>query len=303
MLEKEIIRAKARELGFTSCGFAEVLPLQEEAGELEEWLHLGMHAEMAYMEKYKDLRRDPRLLLEGAKTAVVVAMNYFPGNPFGKTSKYKVSRYAQGSDYHELLREKLAWLLAFARELDSGIEGRYFVDSGPVMEKAWARRAGLGWTGKNGLLLTRKSGSWVFLGILFLNRAFEPDSPMKEYCGNCTRCIDSCPTGAIVSPGKVNAGKCISYLTIEKKGAFESGVPAWDGWIFGCDSCQQVCPWNHKTSLTSIREFLPREEILNLHDGDWENMDMARFKSLFKNSAVKRAKLEGLKRNILWVKK
>lgn len=302
VLTSEMIRQKALALGFSDCGFAPVESHGEEIILLREWLAMGMHGEMHYMEKYTDLRENPALLLPDARTMVVLSVNYYPGEPAWSGEDYRLSRYALGEDYHEVIRKKLAQLLASMREADAQAEGRCFVDSGPVMEKAWAQRAGLGWIGKNSLLITRHSGSWVFLAVMLLNRVVAYDDPGVPHCGTCDRCIKACPTGAIVAPGRIDARKCISYLTIEKKGLFDGSVPEWKKWIFGCDACQEVCPWNKKAKITSIEEFLPRKAITDMSHGAWEKLTPEKFSELFRKSAVKRTKPEGLARNILWVK-
>ncbi len=302
VLTREMIRQKALALGFSDCGFAPVESPGEEMNFFREWLALGMNGEMHYMEKYTDLRESPALLLPDVRTMVMLSVNYYPGETGWAGEDYRLSRYALGEDYHEVIRKKLAQLLSAIRETDAQVEGRCFVDSGPVMEKAWAQKAGLGWIGKNGLLITRHSGSWVFLAVMLMNRVVEYDRPALPRCGTCDRCIKACPTGAIVSPGWVDARKCISYLTIEKRGAFDGLVPEWKSWIFGCDACQDVCPWNKKAKITSVQEFLPRKEITDMSSEAWEKLTPEKFRELFRKSAVKRTKPEGLIRNIKWVK-
>jgi epoxyqueuosine reductase len=297
-----IIKQKALQIGFTACGIAHAERLDKESLQLREWLQNNRHAGMGYMENHFELRIDPEILWPGAKSMIVVALNYYPGNVEWGNPDFEISRYALGTDYHEVLREKLSHLLALVREVDHSANGRVCVDSAPVMEKIWAQKAGIGWQGKNSLLLTQNHGSYVFLGILILNLELTFNSPEIDHCGSCYKCMVACPTHAIVSPGVIDSRNCISYHTIERKDNFENPPPLWDKWIFGCDVCQEVCPYNHDAEQTKESEFLPRKEILQLSVDKWIQLDEEQYRKIFSKSPVKRAKLKGLKRNIEWVK-
>jgi epoxyqueuosine reductase len=297
-----IIKQKAKEIGFTSCGIVMPERLEKESLQLKDWLKGSMNAGMRYMESHFELRVDPKALWPGARSIVVVALNYFPGNLDWGNTDFEISRYALGTDYHEVLREKLYSLLAEIQVIEPDTLGRVCVDSAPVMEKIWAQRAGIGWQGKNSLLLTKNHGSYVFLGILILNLQLIFDSPETDHCGSCHKCMVACPTHAIVSPGVIDSRNCISYHTIERKDNFENEPPSWDKWIFGCDICQEVCPYNNEAILTKEPEFFARKDILQLTKDDWIELDKERYTKIFRKSPVKRAKLKGLKRNIEWVK-
>jgi len=296
---KRLVRDKATFLGFEQIGFAKAQALDEEARHLEVWLNGGMHGTMAWLEGHFDKRIDPTKLVDGAKTVISVTLQYHPG-PLDTSDKVpRISTYALGDDYHDVLRSKLKVLYEFIRELVGDVNGRVFTDSAPVMDKAWAARSGLGWMGKNGNLLNRMLGSWFFIGEIILDIAFEPDRPTTDHCGSCTRCIDACPTQAIVMPQVIDARKCISYLTIEFRDSipesFHKGIGEW---MYGCDVCQDVCPWNRKAPLSREAAFEPRKDILEMTAEGWRHLDVEMFKRLFKSSAVKRTKYAGLIRNI-----
>ncbi|TNF00536.1 MAG: tRNA epoxyqueuosine(34) reductase QueG, partial [Bacteroidetes bacterium] len=296
---KELIKRKANELGFFYCGFSKAEFLEEEAPRLEKWLKEEMQGSMSYMENHFDKRLDPRLLVPGAKTVISLLLNYYPDNT-EQNSDYKISKYAYGNDYHDVIKDKLRELFHFITEEIGSIEGRVFVDSAPVMDKAWAKKSGLGWIGKNANLIHPKHGSFFFIAELIIDLELEPDGPMKDYCGTCTRCIDACPTDAIVQPYVVDGSKCISYLTIELK---DELIPKefsgkMENWMFGCDICQDVCPWNRFSKPHVEPLFDPHEDLLRLKNNDWQELSEEVFAKLFRNSAVKRTKYKGLKRNI-----
>ncbi len=291
------IKRKALDLGFSVCGFSKADFLGEEAGKLETWLKSGYQASMQYMENHFDKRLDPRLLVPGAKSVISVLLNYWPGQ-IQFSASYKISKYAYGKDYHFVMKEKLKTLFEYIPSVAGDVQGRYFVDSAPVMERAWAAKAGLGWIGKNSLLLTKQS-SWFFLGEIITDLELDYDKPMKEYCGKCTRCLDACPTGAIIAPGIVDAGRCISYLTIENKGEIPGKFSdTMNKWIFGCDICQDVCPWTLNANLHNEKDFAPNPGLTEMDDQDWENLSEERFRTIFRKSALKRTKYHGLMRNI-----
>jgi epoxyqueuosine reductase len=298
----QIVKAKAKSLGFDFCGIAKADFLEDEAPKLEQWLSRQMQGQMHYMANHFDKRLDPRLLVEGTRSVVTLLYNYFPEKDLSRSDNYKISKYAYGQDYHFVIKSKLRSLMEALREEIGDIQGRVFVDSAPVMERAWAQKSGLGWIGKNSLLLTKQRGSFFFLAELLIDLDLEPDGPIRDYCGTCTRCIDACPTEAIVAPYVVDGSKCISYYTIELK----EEIPAYargkfDNWIFGCDICQDVCPWNRHARPHQEEAFLPHPELGGMKTGDWEEMTEEVFGRLFKKSAVKRTKFEGLKRNISFV--
>jgi epoxyqueuosine reductase len=294
------IKEKASELGFSDCGIAPAAFLEEEAPRFDDWILNGRNAGMDYMANHREKRLDPTLLVNGAKSVIVLLYNYFPGKPANSESEYLISAYAYGKDYHEVIRGKLNILIDELKQKSPGISIRGFVDSAPILERAWASRAGLGWIGKNSMLITRRNGSYFFLAELITDLELEYDSPFGgDYCGDCSRCMDACPTGAIVDPRVVEAGKCISYLTIENKGEIPAEFKGkYKQWIFGCDICQQVCPWNRYSTPHAEPDFNPGPELLDMTKEDWENLTNDQFNSIFKNSPVKRAKFEGIKRNI-----
>lgn len=298
-LYKELIKKKANELGFFYCGFSKADFLSEEAPHLENWLKKQMHGKMLYMENHFDKRLDPRILVPGAKTVISLLLNYFPEDS-QQDDTYRISKYAYGKDYHVVIKDKLRELFEIIKEEIGDIEGRVFVDSAPVMDKAWAKKAGLGWMGKNANLIHPKQGSFFFIAELIVDLELEPDGPIKDYCGTCTRCIDACPTDAIVQPYLVDGSKCISYLTIELKDQIipDEFKGKMDNWIFGCDVCQDVCPWNRFSKPHSTPEFNPHKRLLSLSRNEWEELSQDIFQELFRHSAVKRTKYSGLKRNV-----
>ena len=296
----QLIKSEALRLGFTNCGIAKASPLQEEAERLKKWLRENRHGEMKYMENYFEKRTDPTNLVEGAESVISVIYNYYPGK-IQQEDTYKISKYAYGKDYHYILKDKLHSLLNFIQNNITEVNGRAFVDTAPVMDKVWAQKAGLGWIGKNTNLITKGYGSYVFIGELIVDIKLDNDIPIKDYCGNCRKCIDACPTGALTEPYRIDASHCISYLTIEKKGEIPSEFQGkLNKWIFGCDTCQDVCPWNQKVKPMEPEELKPHPDLLNLQDEDWENISREKFNELFRKSAVKRTKYEGLKRNIFF---
>ncbi|WP_234733610.1 tRNA epoxyqueuosine(34) reductase QueG [Tellurirhabdus bombi] len=298
------IKTKASELGFDFCGVSKAEFLEDEAPRLESWLNRNMHGQMSYMANHFDKRLDPRLLVEGAKSVVTVLLNYYPEKtlPEGE-GEYKLSKYAYGMDYHFVIKDKLKDLMAFIHEEIGEVNGRVFVDSAPVMDKAWAKRSGAGWVGKHTNVISREMGSFFFIGELILDLELEPDGPIKDYCGTCTRCLDACPTNAISEPYVVDGSKCISYFTIELKEAIPDEVKGqFQNWIFGCDICQDVCPWNRFSRPHRTPELNPHPSLTTFTKSDWEEISEEIFREVFRRSAVKRTKLEGLKRNILFIK-
>ncbi|MCK5028362.1 MAG: tRNA epoxyqueuosine(34) reductase QueG [Bacteroidales bacterium] len=292
-----LIKSKALELGFSAIGVSKADFLEEESLYLKEWLDNGFHGEMQYMENHFEKRTDPRKLVEGAKSVISVLLNYYPKEQ-QTDNTYKVSKYAYGKDYHYVVKEKLNSLFEFINNEIGEIDGRVFVDSAPVMDKVWASKSGLGWIGKNTNLISRDFGSFVFIGELIIDLELDYDQSIKDYCGNCTKCIDACPTNAI-SPYELDARKCISYLTIEKKGDLPENLKGkWNNWIFGCDICQDVCPWNSKLKPHNERAFKISDELRNLTTEEWRKLEKPTFKKLFKNTPIERTKFEGLKRNI-----
>ena len=297
-----MIKAEAQRLGFLACGISKAEFLEEEAPRLEQWLRKGMHGEMGYMENHFDLRLDPRKLVPGARSVVSLLLNYFPPQR-QKADTYQVSKYAYGEDYHRVIKDKLHELLSFINAEIGQVQGRAFVDSAPVLDKAWAARSGLGWIGKNSNLLTKEVGSFYFIAELILDLDLEQDGPVTDHCGTCTACLDACPTQAIVQPYVVDGSRCISYFTIELKNQIpESFKGQWDDWIFGCDICQDVCPWNRFARPHAEPRFEAREELLEMSRGDWEELTGEVFSRVFPKSAVKRAKFSGLRRNIDFLK-
>lgn len=297
----QIIKTQAKNLGFDFCGIAKAGFLKEEAPKLEAWLNQNYQGEMAYMANHFDKRLDPTKLVEGAKTVVSLGYNYFPKKElFQEDKAYKIAKYAYGQDYHHVIKDKLKVLLENLRQEIGEIGGRAFVDSAPVMERQWAQKSGLGWLGKNSLLLNKEMGSFFFLAELVIDLEVTPDPPMvKDYCGTCTKCIDACPTEAIVQPGVVDGSKCISYLTIELK----ENIPAafngkMENWVFGCDICQDVCPWNRFSKPHQEPLFDPKPELEEMTNRDWEEITQETFSKVFSKSAVKRTKFNGFLRNI-----
>lgn len=293
------IKREAKRLGFDSCGISKAEKLDAEAVMLEAWLNRNMHGKMAYMANYFDKRIDPRLLVDGAQSVISFSYNYYTDT---KQVPYapQLAMYAYGEDYHEVVKTKLEGLLSFIREKTGDVNGRCFVDSAPVLERAWATRSGLGWVGKNTNILTKQRGSFFFLAEIILDVELEYDSPVKGYCGSCTKCIDACPTEAIYEPYKVDGSKCISYFTIELK---DEVLPLemkgkFENWMFGCDICQQVCPINSQASPHNEPQFEPLPELMSMSRKDWQSLTEETFRKLFRHSPVKRTKFKGLKRNI-----
>ena len=294
-----MIKQKAKELGFDFCGIAQAEFLEQEAPRLEKWLKDQMQGEMSYMANHFDKRLNPCLLVEGAKSVVSVLLNYYPKEDLAREDNFKVSKYAYGVDYHFVLKEKLKNLLAYIREEIGEVNGRAFVDSAPVMDKVWAAKGGLGWIGKHSNLLNRKMGSFFFIGELIIDLALAYDAPIGDYCGTCTRCIDACPTDAIVSPYVVDGSKCISYFTIELKSEIPQEVKGkFENWIFGCDICQDVCPWNRFAKPHQTPAFEPSDEFKNISKKDWLEITEEVFQKVFRSSPLKRAKTKGLQKNI-----
>lgn len=297
----EVIKKKAHELGFSFCGISEATFLEEEAPRLESWLKNGFHGEMAYMENHFDKRLDPRLLVDGAKSVVSLLLNYYPSE-FQNENSYKISKYAYGEDYHFVIKDKLKELMHHIHEEIGEVDGRVFVDSAPVLDKAWAAKSGLGWVGKNNNLINKGNGSFFFVAELIIDLELEYDSATTNHCGTCTACIDACPTQAIESPYIVNGSKCISYLTIELKDEIPNQFKnQLDDWMYGCDVCQDVCPWNRFSKPHSEPLFTPKKQLLDYSKNDWEDLTQELFQEIFKKSAVKRAKYIGLMRNIAFL--
>jgi epoxyqueuosine reductase len=293
-----LIRNEAIRLGFDYCGISKAERLNEDAKRLERWLNKGMHGKMQYMERWFDMRVDPRVLVPGAKSVISLMYNYFPTQAQADGLPL-ISKYAYGTDYHLVIKEKLKTLLNFIEERVGKVHGRAFVDSGPVLERTWAAKSGLGWVGKNGNLINKQRGSFFFLAELIVDLELENDSPVKDYCGSCTKCIDACPTDAISEGNVVDGGKCISYFTIELREAIPEQMKGkFSNRAFGCDICQDVCPWNRFAKPHREAQFEPTGEKLNLTTSDWLEMTNEVFNKVFKDSAIKRTRLEGMKRNV-----
>lgn len=300
----QLVKNQAKNMGFDFVGIAKAEFLADEAPKLEKWLKSYMHGKMRYMENHFDKRLDPTLLVPGAKSVITLLYNYFPDQDLSENSQYKISKYAYGEDYHFVIKRKLFEFVQILREQIGEVNGRVFVDSAPVMERAWARRSGVGWIGKNSLLLTRQRGSFYFLAELIIDLELIYDQPLGDYCGTCTKCIDACPTDAIIDNSVVDASKCISYFTIELREEIPPEVEGkFDQWIFGCDICQDVCPWNRFAKPHQEPAFAPSEALRDMEDKDWEEMTREVFNKVFKKSAVKRTRYQGLKRNIDFVKR
>jgi epoxyqueuosine reductase len=302
---KSYIIQQASNLGFDYCGFASAKPLDEDARRLEKWLAKGMHGTMQYMENHFDLRIDPTKLFPRAKTVITLLLNYYPSEKQNEQAP-KIAKYAYGEDYHEIIREKLKILLQNIKKEIGDIQGRGFVDSAPVLERSWAVQSGLGWVGKNGNLINKKSGSFFFIATLITDLIIEPDAPLiKDYCGSCNACIDHCPTDAILPDKVIDASRCISYFTIELKEAMipENHKGQFENWMFGCDLCQDICPWNRFSKPHQSSELKPIPEILDLNQAEWEAMTEENFNKIFKNSPLKRSKFKGIKRNIQFLRR
>lgn len=302
---KQRIQQEALRLGFMSVGFAKADFLEEDAIRLESFLKNNYHGKMSYLENHFDLRVDPRKLVPNAKSVITLLLNYYP-NESQDINSPKIAKYAWGMDYHDVIKEKLKALFAYINQHIGQIDGRGFVDSAPVLERTWANKSGLGWIGKNGNLINKQAGSFFFIATLICDLELEPDPTFKtDHCGTCTRCIDACPTDAIIDIKKIDASKCISYLTIELKDqlipdAFEGKM---DNWLFGCDVCQDVCPWNRFSKPHTEQAFKAHKEILNLSSQEWEALEESTFNTLFKHSPLKRSKWKGLQRNIHFINK
>lgn len=293
------IKSAADALGFLSCGISKADFLEDEAPRLEQWLNQGHHGSMSYMERHFDKRLDPRLLVPGAKSVVSLLLNYHTDKKQADPKAPKISSYAYGKDYHFVIKEKLKELMQIIHREVGEVNGRVFVDSAPVMDKAWAAKSGLGWLGKNTNLISKKVGSFFFVAELIIDLELDYDTPVTDHCGSCTACIDACPTDALLQPYQIDGSKCISYLTIELKENIPTEFKGqMDNWAFGCDICQTVCPWNRFATPHDEPAFEPQEELLNLTKSEWQEMTSVVFNKVFKNSAVKRTKFEGLKRNI-----
>lgn len=298
----KLIKEKSKKLGFLSCGISRAEFLEQEAPRLESWLNKNYHGQMSYMENHFDKRLDPRLLVDGAKSVISLLLNYYPSELQNQES-FKISKYAYGEDYHFVIKDKLKQLLQFIQEEIGEVNGRVFVDSAPVLDKAWAAKSGLGWIGKNANLLTQKVGSFYFIAELIIDLELEYDTPTTDHCGSCTACIDACPTEAIVAPYVVDGSKCISYFTIELKDNLPQEMKGkFNDWMFGCDVCQDVCPWNRFSKPHQEPLFEPKSELLNFSKKDWQELTKETFNKVFKNSAVKRTKFEGLMRNVEFLK-
>ncbi len=298
-----LIKTEAKRLGFLSCGISKAEFLETEAPRLEKWLNKNMHGEMRYMENHFDKRLNPTKLVEGSRSVVSLLLNYFPSETQKDITAPKLSKYAYGTDYHFVIKDKLKQLLQYIQEEIGDVHGRAFVDSAPVLDKAWAAKSGLGWIGKHSNLLTQQVGSFYFIAELIIDLELEYDIPTTDHCGTCTACIDACPTQAIVDPYVVDGSKCISYFTIELKENIPTEFKGqFDNWMFGCDVCQDVCPWNRFSKAHNEPLFNPHPELLEMTKKDWEEITEDTFKKVFKKSAVKRTKFSGLTRNIKFLK-
>ncbi len=298
----QLIKAETKRLGFISCGISKAEFLEEEAPRLENWLKKNMNGEMAYMENHFDKRLDATILVPDSKSVISLLLNYFPSE-IQTSETYKISKYAYGTDYHFVIKDKLKQLMDFISEEIGDVHGRAFVDSAPVLDKAWAAKSGLGWIGKHSNLLTKQLGSFYFIAELIVDLDLDYDTPVTDHCGSCTACIDACPTNAIVADKVVDGSKCISYFTIELKNEIPiSERGKFDDWVFGCDICQDVCPWNRFSKPHNEPLFNPNPEMLSMTKRDWEEITEDVFQKIFKNSAVKRTKFSGLHRNINFLK-
>ena len=298
-----LIKTEAKRLGFLSCGISKAGFLEEEAPRLEAWLNKNMHGEMSYMENHFDKRLDPTKLVEGSKSVISLLLNYFPQEE-QRDDSYKISKYAYGTDYHFVIKDKLKELLHTITSEIGDVHGRAFVDSAPVLDKAWAAKSGLGWIGKHSNLLTKQVGSFYFIAELIIDLDLDYDTPVTDHCGSCTACIDACPTQAIVDPYVVDGSKCISYATIELKNEIPAHFRSnMDDWMFGCDICQDVCPWNRFSQSHREPLFDPNPKLLAMDKKEWEEITQEVFSEIFKKSAVKRTKYTGFVRNIEFLKK
>ena len=295
----ELIKTKAKNFGFDGCGISKAEFLEQEAKPLEDWLEKGFHGEMSYMENHFDKRLDPRLLVEGSKSVISLQYNYFPEEILTTIDNFKISKYAYGEDYHEVIKEVLRNFVSELQDEIGEFSFRLFVDSAPVLERAWAKKSGLGWVGKNANLISKKRGSFFFLAEIICDLELEYDFATTDHCGKCTRCIDACPTNAIVSDKIVDGSKCISYATIELKNEIPSYFnDKMDDWMFGCDVCQDVCPWNRFSLPHSQSKFSPNEKLQKMTKSEWKDLTQEVFSEVFRKSPVKRTKFSGLQRNI-----
>lgn len=306
VLEKNttLVKETSRRLGFDFCGISKAIKLDDDAARLENWLNSSMHGSMRYMENYFDMRIDPSLIVPGARSVITLLQNYFP-EEVQQPGTPKISKYAYGKDYHEIIRDKLNVFLQQLRQNIGEINGRGFVDSAPVLERAWATRSGLGWIGKNGNLINKDAGSFYFIATIITDLELNyDDAYAKDYCGTCNRCVEACPTEAILPDKVIDGSKCISYFTIELKDLVIPGEMKgkFDNWMFGCDTCQDVCPWNRFSNPTSEINFTPLPEILNLTTQEWENLSETAFKEIFRNSPLRRTKFQGIQRNLKFIR-
>ncbi len=298
-----MIKAEAARLGFDSCGISRAGELTEDANRLEEWLEKGFQASMSYMENHYQKRINPSLLVEGAKSVISVLLNYYPEETQEDPTAPVISKYAYGKDYHDVIRKKLSHLLEFINTSIAAVKGRGFTDSAPVLDRAWAARAGLGWIGKNSMLISPSKGSYFFIGALIVDMELKSDRPIPDFCGDCTRCIHACPTEAIIEPRIIDSGKCISYHTIENRGEIDPALKdKFHNRVFGCDICQDVCPWNRKSVPHNTEELKPLTALLKMRKEDWYNLNEEQYNQIFSGSAVKRTGYKGLKRNLGFLK-
>ena len=299
----KLIKDKAVDLGFISCGISKADFLEDEAPRLEKWLNQNHHGQMSYMENNFDKRLDPRLLVPDSKSVVSLLFNYYTDKKQEDSKAPKISSYAFGEDYHFVIKSKLNKLMNYIKTEIGDVSGRAFVDSAPIMEKAWASKSGLGWIGKNTNLISKKTGSFFFIAELIIDLELEYDSSTTDHCGSCTKCIDACPTEALIAPYQIDGSKCISYLTIELKDQIPNEFKdKMDNWAFGCDICQTVCPWNRFSKEHKEDAFSPKEELIKMKKNEWNEITEEVFNTVFKNSAIKRTKYNGLKRNIKFLK-
>jgi epoxyqueuosine reductase len=303
-LHTQWIKEEAKRLGFSACGISKAEFLKDEAPRLEQWLSKNFHGEMHYMANHFDKRLDPGLLVPGAKSVISLLYNYYPEAQQHKSS-YQISKYAYGEDYHHVIKDKLKEMVASMQDLIGDFHARVFTDSAPIMERAWAQKSGLGWIGKHSLLITKSKGSFFFLAEIILDLELLYDGAFKtDHCGSCTRCIDACPTQAILPNNTIDGSKCISYFTIELKDEIPNQFKNhFEDWMFGCDICQDVCPWNRFSEPNKEARFKPDDRLLNYNKNDWQEITKDVFQDIFRRSAVKRTKFEGLKRNINFLKK
>ena len=300
----DFIKNKAIDLGFISCGISKSGFLNDEVNRFEKWLKNNYHGKMSYMERNFDKRMDTTKLVEGSKSVISLLYNYYPSTKINNDNNFKISKYAYGKDYHFIIKKKLKTLLNEMRNEIGHIDGRVFVDSAPILERAWAKKSGLGWIGKNTNLISKKTGSFFFIAEIIVDIELDYDNEIKDHCGSCTACLDSCPTDALYEPYKIDASKCISYFTIELKDKFPDNLNEdFKNWIFGCDICQDICPWNSFSKSNNDPLLKPREELINFTKRDWIELTDEVFKVVFKESPIKRTKYQGLKRNIQYASK